>query len=64
MLTRVIGIGLAVLLVAVGVLWTAQGLGYVEGSSMTGNSTWAVVGPVVAGLGVALAITVLRPRRP
>ena len=40
---------------AVGLLWTLQGLGYVGGSSMTGDDTWAVIGPAVAGLGVALA---------
>ena len=60
---RVIRLGLAVLMVLVGGLWTFQGLGYVEGSSMTGSTTWAIIGPVVAGLGVALAIVVLQRRR-
>ena len=53
---------LALGMVAVGALWTFQGLGYVEGSAMTGVRTWAVVGPLVAGLGVALLIVVMRPR--
>lgn len=44
-----------VLLAAVGAVWTFQGLGYLEGSPMTGESFWATVGPIVAGLGVALA---------
>jgi hypothetical protein len=39
-----------------------QGLGYVGGSSMTGSDTWAIVGPVVAGLGVALGIVVAQRR--
>jgi hypothetical protein len=56
---RVLGLGAAVVMVLLGGLWTLQGLGYVGGSSMTGSQTWAVVGPLVAGLGVALAITVL-----
>ncbi len=60
---RVIGLGLAVLLVLVGGLWTFQGLGYVEGSSMTGSDTWAIIGPIVAGLGIALSIVVLQRRR-
>ena len=64
MIGRVLGLLLAGLLVAVGVLWTLQGLGYVTGSSMSGQSYWAVVGPALAGLGVALAIVVVRrPRR-
>jgi len=57
---RTVGLIVAVLMVLVGGLWTFQGLGYVEGSSMTGSDTWAIIGPVVAGLGVALAITVVR----
>jgi hypothetical protein len=53
---------LALGMVVVGLVWTFQGLGYLGGSAMTGESFWAVVGPVVAGLGVALLIVVLRPR--
>lgn len=43
-------------MVVSGLVWTLQGLGYVEGSPMTGQPVWAVVGPAVAGLGVALLI--------
>jgi drug/metabolite transporter superfamily protein YnfA len=43
-------------MVLVGGLWTAQGLGWVDGSAMSGEETWAIVGPLVAGLGVALII--------
>ena len=53
---------LALGMVTVGALWTFQGLGYLEGSAMTGVETWAVIGPVVAGLGLALLIVVMRPR--
>lgn len=60
---RVVVLGLSVLLVVVGAIWTFQGLGYLEGSPMTGVAFWATVGPVVAGLGVALAIVGLRKRR-
>jgi ABC-type proline/glycine betaine transport system permease subunit len=52
--TVVILIGLA--MVVIGAIWTFQGLGYLEGSPMTGVKLWATVGPIVAGLGVALAI--------
>lgn len=50
------------LLAIVGGVWTFQGLGYLEGSSMTGVDTWAMIGPVVAGLGVALVIVAARKR--
>ena len=55
-MTRVVLLTLAVVMVVVGVLWTLQGLGYVQGSPMTGVRFWSLVGPVVAGFGVALAI--------
>ena len=58
-LGRAAGFSVAVLMVLVGLLWTGQGLGWIGGSSMTGSSTWAIVGPIVAGLGVALAITII-----
>ncbi len=53
---------LALGMVVVGAIWTFQGLGYLEGSAMTGVQTWAVIGPLVAGLGLALLIVVMRPR--
>jgi hypothetical protein len=52
---RVLPIALGLLMIAVGVLWTLQGLGYVKGSAMTGVQVWAIIGPLVAGFGVALA---------
>lgn len=60
---RVLGLAAAVLMVLVGGLWTLQGLGYVGGSAMSGSQAWAIIGPLVAGLGVALALTVVRGPR-
>jgi hypothetical protein len=59
---RVVALVIAVLMVLVGLLWTFQGLGYVKGSAMTGVEFWAIIGPAVAGLGLALAIVALRRR--
>ncbi|TDU90040.1 hypothetical protein EV138_3623 [Kribbella voronezhensis] len=53
-------IALGVLLTVAGVVWALQGLGYVGGSSMTGKSFWAIVGPLVAALGVSLLYVTLR----
>jgi len=55
-------LALGVLLTAVGLLWTLQGLGYVTGSPMTDVAVWAIIGPAVAGLGVALMLVTLRRR--
>ena len=60
---RVIGLVLSALLLAVGVIWTLQGLDVIKGSSMSGQEYWAVVGPAIAGFGLALGIVVLRGRR-
>ncbi|QUQ62782.1 hypothetical protein [Kutzneria sp. CA-103260] len=54
---------LGVVLVLVGLLWTAQGLGYVTGSFMTGSRLWATIGPIVAVLGLwSLVVGVRRGR--
>jgi hypothetical protein len=59
---RGIALVLAVLMMVVGSLWTFQGLGYIKGSAMTGVELWAILGPAVAGFGLALAIVALRRR--
>lgn len=51
---------IGVLMTLAGFLWTLQGLGYVGGSSMSGSSSWAIIGPLVAGLGVALLFVAVR----
>jgi hypothetical protein len=63
---RTLGLVAAVVMVLIGGLWTFQGLGLLGGSAMTGDSTWAIVGPLLAGLGVALGVSILgaASRRP
>ena len=56
-------ITLGVLMTVIGAVWTFQGLGYLEGSPMTGVRTWAILGPIVAGFGVALVIVGSRASR-
>jgi hypothetical protein len=54
--------GFGALLTVAGVIWTLQGLGYIGGSVMTGVPLWAVVGPIAAVIGLAMAVTALRRR--
>jgi hypothetical protein len=54
--------GFGALLMVAGVIFALQGLGYIGGSAMTGVSLWAVIGPIVAVIGLAMAITGLRRR--
>jgi hypothetical protein len=57
---RSLPVVLGVVMTLVGALWTLQGLGYVTGSAMTGVEVWAVIGPLLAGFGVALLLVSLR----
>ena len=50
-------------LAAAGVVWTLQGLDVLGGSGMSGEPIWAVIGPIVAVAGLALAATGYRLRR-
>jgi hypothetical protein len=55
-------IGLGALLTIAGIIFTLQGLGDIGGSVMTGVTLWAVLGPVIAVIGLAMAVTGLRGR--
>ena len=45
---------LGVLAVLVGIVWTLQGLNVLKGSGMSGNTLWAIIGPILAIVGLAL----------
>jgi hypothetical protein len=53
-------VGVGVVLVLVGAVWTVQGLGYLEGSFMTGQKLWTAIGLLCVIGGVALAVGGLR----
>ncbi|GAA2165783.1 hypothetical protein [Pedococcus bigeumensis] len=57
-----LALGIGILLVLVGLLWTLQGLDIVGGSSMSGVAIWAVIGPFVALVGVIVALGARRKR--
>jgi len=49
----------ALLLVA-GTVFALQGFGVLGGSSMSGSSTWAVAGPVLAAIGLMILVGAVR----
>lgn len=61
---RGLGIALGAIMVLMGAIWTFQGLGYLEGSAMTDQTLWAVLGPILAGFGVGLVLVSARRRTP
>lgn len=57
-----VSLGIGILLILVGALWTLQGLDIVGGSGMSGVAIWAVIGPFVALIGVVVALGARRKR--
>lgn len=56
-------VGVVGVLVALfGVLFTLQGFGAVQGSPMSNTTTWSVLGPIIALIGVGLAVAGWRRR--
>ena len=60
---RTLPVTLGAVMFVVGSVFTFQGLGYLEGSPMTGVAFWAIVGPLIAGLGVGFVLAGLKRDR-
>jgi uncharacterized membrane protein YphA (DoxX/SURF4 family) len=54
---------LAILLIAVGVIWILQGINVLPGSFMTGQIQWAYRGGIAAVAGVLFLLLTMRGRR-
>lgn len=39
-----------------GVIWALQGFGVLSGSPMSNTTTWSVIGPITALVGIAIAV--------
>ena len=64
MVSRVLLVAAGLLLTLAGVIFALQGVGVIGGSFMSGTTTWAVFGPLIAVAGLALvALGLRRPRR-
>lgn len=59
---RYLWLAIGVVAVLAGLVWTLQGLSVLEGSPMSGDSTWAIVGPIVAVVGMLVVLFALRRR--
>jgi hypothetical protein len=51
-----------ILLIAVGLVWTLQGVGILAGSAMSGSTMWAIIGPIAAIVGIYLVVRWWRTR--
>ena len=59
---KVLWIVVGIIATLAGVVWTLQGLDIMGGSPMSGESTWAIIGPIVAVLGILALLFGLRRR--
>ncbi len=59
---RYLWIVIGVLAVLAGVVWTLQGLNIIRGTDMSDDSTWAIVGPIVAVVGMLVFLFGVRRR--
>jgi predicted tellurium resistance membrane protein TerC len=55
-------VGVGALIVLAGIVFTLQGVGAIGGSAMSGDTFWAVAGPVIVLAGLILAVVGLRRR--
>ena len=39
-----------------GLIWALQGFGVLQGSPMSNTTTWSVIGPITAVIGIVIAV--------
>jgi hypothetical protein len=54
---------IGVVVTIAGVIWALQGFGVIGGSFMSGDSVWAIIGPVVAAAGLVITAFAVRRAR-
>ena len=55
---------LAIILIAMGLVWSAQGAGLLKGSGfMDGDTRWVLIGAAVLVVGIVRALSEIRRRR-
>jgi uncharacterized membrane protein len=45
-----------------GILFTLQGIGLISGSSMSNTTTWSILGPIIAVIGLVFVYRGTRPQ--
>ena len=60
---RIAIVVLGVFVALFGLLFTLQGFGAVSGSPMSNTTTWSIIGPIIALIGIALAFAGWRGRK-
>jgi hypothetical protein len=53
--TFVVAFAVGLLVALFGVIWALQGFGVLQGSPMSNTTTWSIIGPVTALIGIVIA---------
>jgi hypothetical protein len=54
--TFVVTFAVGLLLALFGLIWALQGFGVLGGSPMSNTTTWSIIGPITAVIGVVIAV--------
>lgn len=57
---RILVIAIGVLVALSGTLFFFQGIGVVGGSTMSNTTTWSILGPIIALVGIGVAVLAAR----
>lgn len=59
----VVTFAVGVIVALFGLIWALQGFGVLQGSPMSNTTTWSVIGPITAVIGVVVAAVSWRKLR-
>ena len=54
--TFVVTFAVGVILAVFGLIWALQGFGVLGGSPMSNTTTWSIIGPITAVVGIVIAV--------
>ena len=54
--TFVATLALGVIVALFGLIWALQGFGVLQGSPMSNTTTWSIIGPITALIGIVIAL--------
>ncbi|WP_273736138.1 hypothetical protein [Mycolicibacterium septicum] len=52
----VVTFAIGVIVALFGLIWALQGFGVLQGSPMSNTTTWSVIGPITAVIGVVISV--------
>jgi hypothetical protein len=53
--TFVVAFAVGLIVALFGLIWALQGFGVLQGSPMSNTTTWSIIGPVTALIGIVIA---------